>query len=232
MSGLRTAGPDAYAWFTDAVLCVVFVALLLAAASAGCGADADDSARPPSVTPSHRLIAAAYANDVSAARRLVAQGADVNAKDGTRQSAFLIATSEVGDDPSLLELTLDHGAAVNDKDRYDGTGLIRAAERGYPSIVRRLLQTDIAVDHVNRLGWTALLEAIILGEGRDPHIETVRALVEGGVDVDVPDSEGVTPLAHAEKRGHGEIAEILRTAGARRSLEEEPPAPRRASGGP
>jgi ankyrin repeat protein len=53
--------------------------------------------------------------------------------------------------------------SVDDKDRYDGTGLIRAAERGHARIVRRLLRAGIAVDHVNRLGWTALLEAIVLG---------------------------------------------------------------------
>ena len=40
------------------------------------------------------------------------QGADVNAKDETVQSAYLVATSEVGDDPSLLELALANGADV------------------------------------------------------------------------------------------------------------------------
>jgi ankyrin repeat protein len=84
----------------------------------------------------------------------------VNAKDETVQSAYLIATSEVGDDPRLLDLTLANGADVGSLDSYDGTGLIRAADRGYTEIVARLLETDIDVDHVNRLGWTALLEAI------------------------------------------------------------------------
>ena len=146
---------------------------------------------------------------------LIDDGADVNAKDGTQQSPYLIATSEVGDDPALLELTLGAGAKVDDKDRFNGTGLIRAAERGYPRIVRRLLQTDIDVDHVNRLGWTALLEAIVLGEGGRAHAATVRALVDGGAGVNVPDSGGVLPLAHAEERDQDAIARILRAAGAR-----------------
>ena len=110
-------------------------------------------------------------------RRLIAQGADVNAKDVTQQSAYLIATSEVGDDPRLLELTLANGARVDDKDSYDGTGLIRAAERGHPRIVRRLLEAGIDRDHVNRLGWTALHEAVVLGDGGPDHVATVRALV-------------------------------------------------------
>ena len=59
------------------------------------------------------LVAAAYGNHVEVARLLVDAGADVNAKDETEQSAYLIATSEVGDDPRLLELTLENGADVD-----------------------------------------------------------------------------------------------------------------------
>jgi uncharacterized protein len=52
----------------------------------------------------------------------VQAGADVDLADDSRQSAYLIATSEVGDDPRLLELTLAAGADINAKDSYDGTG--------------------------------------------------------------------------------------------------------------
>ncbi len=160
------------------------------------------------------LVAAAYGNHVEVARLLVEAGADVDVKDATEQSAYLIATSEVGDDTELLELTLDAGADVNAKDSYNGTGLIRAADRGYVEIVRRLLETDIDVDHVNRLGWTALLEAIILGGGDERHVETVRVLVDGGVDVNLADGDGVSPLAHARAHGYDEIVAILTDAGA------------------
>ncbi len=43
----------------------------------------------------------------------------------------------------------------------------------------------------------------------------VRLLVEAGVDVNLADSNGVTPLAHARQRGFEEIIAILETAGAR-----------------
>ena len=162
------------------------------------------------------LVAAAYANHVEVARALVDAGADVDVRDPTEQSAYLIATSEVGDDTTLLELTLDAGADVNAKDSYNGTGLIRAADRGYVQIVRRLLETEVEIDHVNRLGWTALLEAIILGGGDEKHTQTVRVLVEGGVDVNLADGDGVTPLAHARALDYTEIASILEMAGARR----------------
>lgn len=175
----------------------------------GANVDARDS------NDSTALVAAAYGNHVEVARLLIGARADVNAKDVTEQSAFHIATSEVGEGVALLELTLDSGADVTAKDGYNGTGLIRAAHRGYVEIVRRLLEAGIEIDHVNRLRWTALLEAIILGDGGEAHTEVVRALVEAGADVDLADGEGVTPLEHARRSGYAAIAEILANAGAR-----------------
>jgi uncharacterized protein len=99
--------------------------------------DADVDARDASGATA--LVAAAYSNQVDVARSLIEAGADVNVKDERQQSAYLIATSEVGDDPRLLELTLANGADVDAKDSYNGTGLIRAADRGHvrPSPHRR-----------------------------------------------------------------------------------------------
>ena len=161
------------------------------------------------------LVAAAYGNHFEAAEALIEAGADVDAKDESEQSAYLIATSEVGDDPRLLELTLENGADVRSLDSYDGTGLIRAADRGHVRIVERLLRTETDVDHVNELGWTALLEAVILGGGDARHEEVVRLLVEGGADPNIPDGEGVTPLGHARANGYDEMARILEEAGGR-----------------
>ncbi len=193
-------------------LSVLLIDVLVALA--GCGSDEGDA--PATSRPSdldRRLIAAAYRNDVAEARRLIRGGADVNAKDRTTQSAYLISTSEGY--LRLLELTLRNGAQVNDKDSYNGTGLIRAADRGHVEIVRELLRTEMDVNHVNRLGWTALLEAIILGHGGPRHTEVVRLLLEGGADPNLADSRGVTPLEHARRRGHAEMTVLLEAAGAR-----------------
>jgi ankyrin repeat protein len=159
------------------------------------------------------LIAAAYQNHVEVAKLLIEAGADVNVKDDTQQSAYLIPTADGY--LELLKLTLEAGADVHSLDSYNGTGLIRAADRGHVEIIEELLKTDIDIDHVNRLGWTALLEAIILGDGGPRHTAVVRLLVKAGVDVNLADGNGVTPLAHARQRGFEEIIAILETAGAR-----------------
>ncbi len=173
-----------------------------------CGGDEE-----PDPELNAQLLEAARANRVEDARALIERGADVNAKDETEQSAYLYSTSEVGPDPALLELTLANGADVGAKDSYNGTGLIRAAHRGYAEIVRRLIRAGVEFDHVNRLGWTALLEAIILGDGGAAHVETVQALVDGGADTKIADREGVTPREHAARAGYGEILAILDAAG-------------------
>lgn len=156
-----------------------------------------------------RLRAAAWADDVVTARRLVRAGADVNAKDDTQQSAYLVATSEGYLD--LLNLTLANGARVNDKDSWNGTGLIRAAERGHHDVVGRLLQAGIDRNHVNRLGYQAVHEAVWLGEDTDTYVRTLQVLHAGGAQMDrASRDQGLTPLQMAERKGHERQARSLR----------------------
>jgi ankyrin repeat protein len=148
---------------------------------------------------------------VRRAQSLITRGADVNAKDNTVQSAYLISTSEGY--LELLNLTLKHGADVDSKDSFNGTGLIRAADRGHPDIAGRLVQAGVEIDHINNLGWTALHEAIILGDGSDRYVNTVWVLVAAGADLQLRSQrDQTTPIQHATSRGHNQIAQLLRAA--------------------
>ena len=169
-----------------------------------------DARDPAGRTP---LLVATHADAVAAARALIAAGADVNAKDNIEDSPYLYAAAEGR--LAILRMTIAAGADLRSVNRYGGTGLIPAAHHGHPDIVRELLKTSIDVDHVNRLGWTALLETIILSDGGPIHTEILKLLIEAGANVDLADHEGVTPLAHAEKRGFREMASLLKEAGAR-----------------
>jgi ankyrin repeat protein len=157
-----------------------------------------------------QLRDAAWADDVPLAGRLVREGADVNAKDGTQQSAYLVATSE--GHLELLRLTLRHGARVGAKDSWNGTGLIRAAERGHGLVVGELLRAGIDRDHVNRIGYQAIHEAVWLGADTADHATTLRVLVAGGVELErVSPSAGLTPLQMARERGFDRLERILTT---------------------
>jgi uncharacterized protein len=154
---------------------------------------------------------AAWANDVPTARRLVARGADVDAQDETKQSAYLIATSEGYLD--LLELALASGADVDAKDSWNGTGLIRAAERGHHLVVGRLLRAGIDKDHVNRIGYQAVHEAVWFGADAAAELATVQVLVAGGVELERPSvTEGLTPLEMARERGYPTLERVLGAA--------------------
>jgi len=112
-------------------------------------------------------------------------------------------------------MTLAHGADLKSTNRYGGTALIPAAERGHVETVRTLIKAGGDVNHVNNLHWTALLEAIILGTGGARHTDIVRLLVDAHADVNLADGNGVTPLQHARQRGFTAIERILLQAGAR-----------------
>lgn len=159
------------------------------------------------------LLVATWADQPAAVRALLDAGADVDLQDDQRDNPFLVAGAEGRLD--VLPLLTDAGADPALTNRYGGVAVIPASERGHVETVRYLLtETDVDVDHVNRLGWTALLEAILLSDGGPRHQEIVALLIEHGADVDLADGDGVRPLAHARAKGYEAIAAALEAAGA------------------
>lgn len=153
------------------------------------------------------LLLATHANHVEIARLLIEAGADVNAKDGSKDTPFLYAGAEGRDE--ILKLILATGRAkLNDTNRYGGIALIPAAHHGHPTTVRILLDAGLDIDYINNLGWTALLEAVILGDGGPIYQEIVGMLVDAGAG-QIADRDGVTPLEHARRRGFDVIAERI-----------------------
>ena len=162
-------------------------------------------------TPLH---VAAYGGRHQAMRALVAAGVNPNALENDRYDIVTIAA--VADDLPTLTVALALGAsAQNITSRYDGTALIAAAHLGHAEIVRTLIRAGAPLDHINNLGWTALIESIMLGDGGPRHTETLRALVEAGANVNLADRDGRTPLALARTRGYGAMVRLLQQAGAR-----------------
>ena len=159
------------------------------------------------------ILAATVANQPAAVRALIEAGADVDLQDDRLDNPFLYAGAEGLLD--VLRIVNEAGADPAITNRYGGIALIPASERGHVETVRYLLaESDVDVDHVNRLGWTALLEAILLSDGGPPHQAIVALLIEAGADVDLADGDGVRPLAHARAKGFHEIATLLEAAGA------------------
>lgn len=152
---------------------------------------------------------AAFVSSQAALAALAKAGADMNALDGEAYDAVTIFA--VANDPDLMSQALRLGNRADlVTSRWDGTALIAAAHLGHAEVVRRLIAAGAPLDHVNNLGWTALIEAVVLGDGGPDHQATVKALVMAGADRSITDREGKTPLMLAEERGYAEIVALIR----------------------
>lgn len=155
------------------------------------------------------LLIATNNQQLEIAKILVAHGADVNLQSNNLDSPFLYAGAS--GQLELVKLYLEHGARFDIFNRYNGTALIPACERGHVETVRLLAHTkDFPIDHVNRLGWTALMEAVILGDGTEKFQQIVQILKDAGAKLDIPDHDNRTPLQHAEAKGYQKIVQLLK----------------------
>jgi len=154
------------------------------------------------------LLIATQNMKIGIAKLLVINGADVNVQANNLDTPFLLsgATGQT----ELVKLYLENGARFDVFNRYYGTALIPACERGHVETVRVLASTkNFPINHVNKLGWTALMEAVLLGDGSKKYQEIVQILLDNNADKNIPDFEGITPLEHAINKKQYKIVNIL-----------------------
>jgi ankyrin repeat protein len=187
---------------------------LHAAAAKGDPAPARAAAGKPAVldardghgrTPLH---VAAHLGKHDVMRALAKAGADVNALDSQRYDIVTIAA--VADDIPTLLVALEIGCSpANITSPWDGTALIAAAHEGHEGIIRELIKAGAPLDHINSLGWTAMIEVVVLGDGGKRHQMSARELIAAGADASIADREGKTPLELAKDRGYSAMVEII-----------------------
>jgi ankyrin repeat protein len=156
-------------------------------------------------TPLH---VAAHFGRHDAARALLRLGANPNALDHERYDIITIAA--VKNDIEMLRIALENGGnprAITSP--YEGTALIAAAHRGNVEAVRLLIAAGAPLDHVNNLGWTAVIESIVLGDGGARHTATLKALIDAGASTKLADRQGRTPLELARSRGYKQMVALL-----------------------
>lgn len=162
-------------------------------------------------TPLH---VAAFAKQRDAIRALARAGAGLDLLENDRYDAVTIAA--VAGDEETLRVLLSLGASAKQvTSRYDGTALIAAAHLGHDGVVRQLIAAGAPLDHVNNLHWTAVIEAIVLGDGGPRHQATLKALIDAGANLQLKDRQGNTPLQLARSRGHADMVRMLERAGAK-----------------
>jgi ankyrin repeat protein len=144
---------------------------------------------------------------------LINAGADIDKQDQTCFNPFLLSC--LNNDLTLLRLVLPAKPNLDLLTRFGGVGITPASEKGHVEIVRELLEkTEINVNHTNFVGWTPLLEAIVLNDGGEKQQQIVKLLLEHGANPHMTDKYGKKPLELAREKGYHEIAELLVAAGA------------------
>jgi ankyrin repeat protein len=147
------------------------------------------------------LIDAAAESNVPEVRRLLSDGADVNAEDNRYGLTPLIEASGEGHVQVVNEL-LEHGADIEKADSYGRTPLIVACCFGCLAVAIELLghEVDIDANYDSSNGATTS----ILGKRKS----------RGGANTEARDNDGDTPLSNASRNGHLAIVKALLSGGA------------------
>ena len=153
------------------------------------------------------LTLAVTSDFVDVARVLVEHGASPNALDAKHDTPWLI-TGETGS-VAMVEVLLPGKPNFTIVNRFGGISVIPASERGHVDYVRRVVKLPINVNHVNNLGWTALLECVLLGDGSEKYRQIAQILKDAGADVRIRDRDRVDAIEHARRKGYHEIVNIL-----------------------
>src|SRR5215510_5850650 len=152
-------------------------------------------------------------NHLSAAVLLIDVGGNINAQAANKDSPWLLAGA-LGR-TEMLRYMIPKRPDFSLRNRFGGNALIPACERAHVETVKLLLTTNIDVNHVNNLGWTCLLEIVILGDGGPRHVEVAKMVLAAGADPNIADKDGISPLAHARRKGQTAIARLIEAAAGR-----------------
>jgi ankyrin repeat protein len=161
---------------------------------------------PPAKDSGPPLLQAVRSGDTAAVKAFLAQGVDVNARDGSGTTALMLAVLHA--DTNMVRLLLDKGADVNTKNKAGATALMWAV--GNYDKVKALLDKGAEVNARAASGFTALMIAV----NSDAATETVKLLVKKGAKVNHATKSGYTVLMAAADGGDVEVVKLLLAKGA------------------
>jgi ankyrin repeat protein len=151
---------------------------------------------------------AAMNRDTEAVRRLLQDGADVNA--GQADGATALHWAAYRGDAVLADLLLDAGADPSAANREGSTPLWLASSQGDATMIETLLEGGADANEQLPLGRRPLMLA-----ARSGHADAVRVLLDHGADPNASESErGTTALMQAADQGHADVIAVLIEHGA------------------
>ena len=154
------------------------------------------------------LRVAAQFGDLERVRRLIEEGASVNAGRGPDGETPLMAASQTGN-LELVRLLIENGAELHARDDY-GNLPLHYAFVGGEEVALLLLEHTRGVDEKDDEAPVAPLSLAVQYD----FVEVARLLLERGADVELPDARGETPLMVAAAAGSELAVRLLYCHGA------------------
>lgn len=152
---------------------------------------------------------AAREGDIDKVRRLITEGADVQAIDKETALTPLIEAALAGH-RDVAVLIIESGADPSGQDGKGFTALHAAAYTGHLDIVMLLIKQGVNVDdHKNKSGVTPLHAAT---EGN--FLDIAKVLLSQDADINIEDGSGWTPVMRATFKSYPEMVKLLREHGA------------------
>lgn len=156
-------------------------------------------------TPLHVAV---LKNNLEVAAYLLSKGANPNAKDSMGLSPYIAAAANGLSE--MFDLISQYNPDVTQVNRFGGTALLPSSEKGFIRVVELALKNKVPVDHVNKLGWSALLEAVVLGDEGFLYQDIVVALLNENADTSIKDFDGKTVMDYALEQGKDRILSLLK----------------------
>lgn len=152
------------------------------------------------------LMHASWQGHSEIVKLLLNKGADIHAKNSNGFTVLMCASASILGDTETVQFLIDFGADIHAK---DGNGRTALNYSSYAKTTQLLLNNGADVNAKDNEGQTVLMRAPLRG------METVQLLINAGADVNIKDNDGETALTFATEFGYTEIADYLRSVGAR-----------------
>ena len=186
--------------------------------------------KPLSAKDQQQLINYAYDGNLQGVRKLLREGANVNAQQNDGTSALIMASWK-GHVEVVKALLLHDKVDVNARRTTDGvTALWMASQNGHVEIVKVLLmnnKVDVnarrTIDGLTPLymasqyGYTEIVRCLegpsrnqqLIRAARDGNLQDVRHLLRMGANINAYDEDGDTSLIWASYKGHFAIVSFM-----------------------
>ena len=152
---------------------------------------------------------AAHVGNFDALKVLKISGANIHAQSKDGSNAIMSASLGTGD-CDIVRWLIEEGVDVNYSNKEGFTSVHYAAQEGNMDVLKQLETSGADIHAQTKDGWNSIISALLV----TGDCNTVRWLIEQGVDVNYCSKEGFNAVHFATEKGNLDVLKLLNTSGA------------------